>query len=100
MNGTESECNAAILAPRRKEAGFILTANCTTAAASKHSSRLPMTRRALLLAPFLSRHGGMVRIPGGTFRMGSDEKSLQEQFPNAGRGLKAMLLTETPASEV
>jgi len=42
----------------------------------------------------------MVRLPGGTFRMGSDENSLFQQFPNAGPGLKAMLLAETPASEV
>ena len=42
----------------------------------------------------------MVRLPGGTFRMGSDEPSLLRQFPNAGPGLKAMLLTETPQTEV
>jgi len=42
----------------------------------------------------------MVRLRGGTFRMGSDESSLAQQFPNAGPGLKAMLLAETPAFEI
>jgi formylglycine-generating enzyme required for sulfatase activity len=32
--------------------------------------------------------------------MGSDESSLAQQFPNAGPGLKAMLLAETPALEI
>jgi formylglycine-generating enzyme required for sulfatase activity len=59
-----------------------------------------MTRRALLLATVFSRHHAMVRLPGGAFRMGSDENSLLQQFPNAGPGLKAMLRTETPACDV
>lgn len=41
----------------------------------------------------------MVRLPGGTFRMGSDEATLREQFPGAGQGLMSMLLAETPAHE-
>ncbi len=59
-----------------------------------------MTRRGLILAALSSNHRGMVRLPGGTFRMGSDEKLLFQQFPDAGPGLKAMLLAETPAHEV
>jgi formylglycine-generating enzyme required for sulfatase activity len=59
-----------------------------------------MTRRGLVLGALFSRHHAMVRLPGGSFRMGSDEDALLRQFPNAGPGLKAMLLAETPASEV
>jgi formylglycine-generating enzyme required for sulfatase activity len=58
-----------------------------------------MTRRGFLIATLFSRHRGMVRLAGGTFRMGSDESSLAQQFPKAGSGLEAMLLTETPAFE-
>ncbi len=58
-----------------------------------------MTRRGFVLAALFSRHRGMVRLPGGTFRMGSDEDALLRQFPNAGPGLKSMLLAETPASD-
>jgi formylglycine-generating enzyme required for sulfatase activity len=53
-----------------------------------------------MIAALFSRRHAMVRIPGGTFRMGSDEHSLFQQFPNAGAGLQRMLLAETPASEV
>jgi formylglycine-generating enzyme required for sulfatase activity len=42
----------------------------------------------------------MARIPGGTFRMGSDETELRRRYPAAGRGLMEMLLAETPAHEV
>lgn len=42
----------------------------------------------------------MVRLSGGTFQMGSDEKLLLQQFPDAGAGLREMLLAETPAHEV
>lgn len=42
----------------------------------------------------------MVRLRGGAFRMGSDEKPLLEQFPTAGAGLKAMLRAETPAMDI
>src|SRR5437763_9319834 len=59
-----------------------------------------MTRRTLLLGAFASRHRAMVRLPGGAFRMGADEVSLLRQFPNAGPGLKAMLLAETPPADV
>jgi len=59
-----------------------------------------MTRRGLILAALGSRHKDMVRLPGGTFRMGSDMDSLLRQFPSAGTGLKSMLMTETPQHEV
>jgi formylglycine-generating enzyme required for sulfatase activity len=59
-----------------------------------------MTRRGFLFAALFARHRGMVRLPGGTFRMGSDESTLARQFPNVGAGLKAMLSAETPAVEV
>ena len=49
------------------------------------------------LAPADNR---MARLSGGTFRMGSDLKTLLRQFPEAGEGLKSMLLAETPAHEV
>ncbi len=39
-------------------------------------------------------------LPGGTFRMGSDELVLLRRFPDAGPGLRSMLLLETPACEV
>ena len=42
----------------------------------------------------------MVRLPGGTFQMGSDERPLLQQFPDAGADLRDMLLAETPAHEV
>ncbi len=42
----------------------------------------------------------MVHLPGGVFRMGSDEKYLFEQFPSARAGLREMLLAETPVHEV
>lgn len=59
-----------------------------------------MTRRALVFAAFASRYRGMARLSGGVFQMGSDERLLLEQFPDAGPGVRAMLLTETPRHEV
>ena len=59
-----------------------------------------ISRRSLLLAALAPRREGMARIPGGTFRMGSDAEDLRRQFPNAGRGLLSMLMAETPAHEV
>ncbi len=52
---------------------------------------------AAALAPAGNR---MVRLPGGTFRMGSDVETLEHQFPAASKGMKEMLSTETPAHEV
>jgi formylglycine-generating enzyme required for sulfatase activity len=59
-----------------------------------------LSRRSLLLAAFSPARRDMARIPGGTFRMGSDEKALLREFPGAGEGLKSMLLSETPAHDV
>lgn len=59
-----------------------------------------MTRRGLIAAALFGKHRGMVRIPGGTFRMGSSVEDLAKQFPNAGPGLRSMLMAETPAREV
>ena len=58
---------------------------------------LLLPRRGMALHP---ERRGMVRLPGGTFQMGSDENVLLQQFPDAGAGLKEMLLAETPAHEV
>jgi formylglycine-generating enzyme required for sulfatase activity len=58
-----------------------------------------LSRRSLLLGWISDRRRDMVQLPGGTFRMGSDEASLRAQFPTAGRGLMSMLLAETPAHE-
>jgi formylglycine-generating enzyme len=55
-----------------------------------------MTRRGLILCALAPGTGGMVRLSGGTFRMGSDRDTLLERFPHAGPGLWAMLLAETP----
>jgi formylglycine-generating enzyme required for sulfatase activity len=49
---------------------------------------------------FAARHGGMVRIPGGTFHMGSDTNTALRQFPHASPGLRAMLEAETPVHQV
>jgi formylglycine-generating enzyme len=57
-------------------------------------------RRSVLLAPLSLAHRDMVRLPGGTFRMGTDRDPLLAEFPDAGPGLKAMLLAATPAHEV
>ena len=59
-----------------------------------------LSRRSLLLSALAPRRHGMTRIPGGTFRMGADRESLLRQFPNAGAGLRSMLMAETPAHEV
>lgn len=52
------------------------------------------------MALFVPSHRGMIPLPGGTFRMGSDKGALFRQFPAAGEGLKSMLSAETPAHEV
>ena len=41
-----------------------------------------ITRRGLLQAALFSRPVEMVRLAGGTFRMGSDEDLLPQQFPS------------------
>ena len=57
-------------------------------------------RRSVLLAPLHLARGDMVRVPGGKFRMGADRDRLLAEFPNAGPGLRAMLLAGTPAHDV
>lgn len=52
------------------------------------------------MAAFAAARHGMARLPGGTFRMGSEMDVLLHQFPSAGKGLKSMLLAETPAHQV
>lgn len=58
-----------------------------------------VSRRSLLLAALAPDNNRMVRLPGGTFRTGSDLEKLQHQFPAASKGLKEMLLAETPAHQ-
>jgi formylglycine-generating enzyme required for sulfatase activity len=50
-----------------------------------------------MFAALAARRGGMALIPGASFQMGSDSDSLLKQFPNAGPGVKSMLLAETPS---
>jgi formylglycine-generating enzyme required for sulfatase activity len=59
-----------------------------------------ISRRNILLAALARKRSGMARIPGGTFRMGADAEALLREFPNAGPGLRSMLLAETPAHPV
>jgi formylglycine-generating enzyme required for sulfatase activity len=59
-----------------------------------------MTRRGFLFLALASRHGGMVRLPGGTFHMGSDTNATFRQFPSSSPGMRAMLDAETPVHEV
>ncbi len=54
----------------------------------------------MLLGAFAPDNPEMVPIPGGTFLMGSDKDALLREFPNAGGGMKSMLLEETPAHKV
>jgi len=49
-------------------------------------------RRGVILAPLALAHRDMAGLPGGTFRMGTDEDVALRQFPDAGAGLKSMLL--------
>src|SRR5215471_5112267 len=59
-----------------------------------------ISRRSVVLAAFAPARDRMVWLPGGTFRMGSELNTLLHQFPTAGKGLKSMLLAETPAHQV
>jgi formylglycine-generating enzyme len=58
------------------------------------------TRRELIFEAFAFWSGGMVRLPGGAFHMGSDRDQLLARFPSAGPGLRSMLLTATPRHQV
>ena len=59
-----------------------------------------ISRRSLLFAALAPIEQRMVSLQGGTFRMGSEENALSREFPAAGKGLKSMLLAETPAHQV
>ncbi len=54
----------------------------------------------MLLAALAHADTGMTLLPGGTFRMGLDRDSLDEEFPAASPGLRSMLVAETPAHQV
>lgn len=59
-----------------------------------------LSRRTLLFAALAPDDRGMAKLPGGTFRMGADVKTLEHQFPAASEGVKSMLRTESPAHQV
>lgn len=62
-----------------------------------------MRRRDVLFgmpALLAAQTSGMVRIPGGTFDMGSDAAELRKEYPQLGERALAMLLAETPRHRV